>query len=94
MMKVATFRFNDLSTDYNALRVMSIGEDATRVIGRVDYDSETNRCIGFLLPPDDHGLATSSGFIFTYLICGYRKDVYQCCHSYDMHISTIYMAKL
>ena len=35
---------------YNAPRLISVGEDATRVISRVEYDSETVRCVGFVLP--------------------------------------------
>ena len=44
-MYKGTYRFDDLSkhiTDHKAPRMVSIGEDATRVIGRVDYDSETD----------------------------------------------------
>ena len=29
---------------------MTIGEDATRIICSVEYDSKTNRCVGFVLP--------------------------------------------
>ena len=68
IMDEGTFRFDDLSkhiTDYNAPRIVSIGEDATRVIGRVDYDSETNRCIGFVLPLDDQGLPLVDSFLAT-----------------------------
>ena len=67
-MDEGTFRFDDLSkhiTDHNAPKIVSIGEDATRVIGRVDYDSETNRCVGFVLPLDDHGLPLVDSFLVT-----------------------------
>ena len=49
------FRFNELLAhirDHNAPKIVSTGEDATRVIGRVDYDSKTNLCVGFVLPLD------------------------------------------
>lgn len=44
---------------------MSISEDATRVIGRVDYDTETDRCVGFVLPVDQHGLPLIDSFTAT-----------------------------
>ena len=44
---------------------MSIGEDATRVIGRIDYDSETNRCVGFVLPLDGNGLPVVDAYLAT-----------------------------
>ena len=31
---------------------VSIGEDGTRLISRIDYDGETDRCVGFALPSD------------------------------------------
>ena len=31
-------------------KVVSISEDATRIIARIDYDSESNRLVGFVLP--------------------------------------------
>ena len=33
---------------YNAVKF--VGEDATRVVSRVDYDVETDRLVGFVLP--------------------------------------------
>ena len=47
------FRFDELETylnKHNAPKVISLGEDATRVVSRVEYDSETDRCVGFVLP--------------------------------------------
>lgn len=35
---------------------VSLSEDATRVINRVQYDSSTNQLIGFVLPTDQNGL--------------------------------------
>jgi len=32
---------------------VTISEDATRVISRVEYDQETIRMVGFVLPFDD-----------------------------------------
>ena len=43
-------------------RIVTIAEDATRVIARVDYDNETDRCIGFVLPIDKHGLPKTDSF--------------------------------
>jgi len=42
-----------------------MAEDATRVIARVDYDNETDRCIGFVLPIDKHGLPKTDSFLAT-----------------------------
>jgi len=41
----------------------SVGEDTTRVIGRVDYDSETDRCVDFVVPVN--GLPISDSFLAT-----------------------------
>ena len=60
------FRF-DCLLDYlvrnNVSKLISIGEDATRVISRVEYDSETNRCVGFVLPLDKNGLPMNDEFL-------------------------------
>jgi len=68
VMHEGTFRFSDLAkhiANHNAPKIVSIGEDATRVIGRVDYDSETDRCVGFVLPVDDRGLPLVDSFLAT-----------------------------
>ena len=60
------FRFDDLSKHidiYNAPRLISVGEDATRVISRVEYDSETDRCVGFVLPLNKYGLPEVDSFL-------------------------------
>ena len=47
---------------YNTVNVVSIGEDATRIICRVEYDIRTDRCVGFVLkglPEVDSFLAIS-----------------------------------
>lgn len=55
-----SFRFDDLLEyieKYNAPKIVSVGEDATQLISRVDYDTATDRCVGFVLPNDnDTGL--------------------------------------
>ena len=59
------FRFNDLAKhikNHNVPKVVSIEEDATR---RVDYDSETDRCVGFVFPVDDRGLPLDDSFLAT-----------------------------
>ena len=60
------FRFEDLTahlTRYNVPHIVTIGEDATRVISRVEYDSETDRCVGFVLPVNQFGLADGDSFL-------------------------------
>lgn len=41
---------------------VSISEDATRVVNRVQYDSKTNQLIGFVLPLDNNGLPISFSY--------------------------------
>ena len=48
---------------YGAPAIVSIGEDATRVIGRVEYDNETDRCVGFVLPLDGNSLPMVDSFL-------------------------------
>ena len=60
------FRFDDLVvhlSQYNAPQVVAIGEDVTRVIARVEYDNETNRCVGFVLPLNELGLPEMDSFL-------------------------------
>ena len=42
--------------------MVSIGEDATRVISRIDYDNETNCLVGFVLPCDEKAIPLSTSF--------------------------------
>ena len=52
-----TFRFDELREhldQYGAPRIVSVGEDATRVVGKIEYDSETDRCVGFVLPLNEN----------------------------------------
>ena len=44
---------------------MSISEDATRIITRIDYDSESDRLVGFVLPCNDQGLPLVDSFLAT-----------------------------
>ena len=46
-------------------KVVSISEDATRIIARIDYDSESNRLVGFVLPCSDQGLPLVDSFLAT-----------------------------
>ena len=43
--------------------MVTIGEDAARVISRVEYDSTTNRCVGFVLPLNKNGLHEIDAFL-------------------------------
>lgn len=40
-----------------------MSEDATQVISRVEYDSETNRLVGFVLPCNKDGLPFANSFL-------------------------------
>ena len=65
-MHEGVFRFDELRRhldQYNAPLCISIAEDATRVIGRVDYDRETDRCVGFVLPSNENGLPIVDSFM-------------------------------
>ena len=61
-----SFRFDDLLKyieKHNAPHYILIGEDATRLISRIDYDGETDRCVGFVLPDDSKtGLPTVDAY--------------------------------
>ena len=53
------FRFDELVkhlSSHNAPYIISVSEDATRIVKRVEYDSATDRCVGFVLPSDENGL--------------------------------------
>lgn len=48
-------RFDELSLfleERGLEKVVSISEDATRIVGRIQYDSSTNQIVGFTLPLD------------------------------------------
>ena len=60
------FRFEDLLdhlNSFNAAKIVTIGEDATRIIGRVEYDSDTNKLVGFVLPCNSSGLPLCDTYI-------------------------------
>lgn len=60
------FQFDELVAhiaQYNAPTIISVGEDATRVISRVEYDCETDRCVGFVLPLNKSGLPEVDSFL-------------------------------
>jgi len=40
----------------NLTSIVWLSEDATRITGRIQYDSSTNQLIGFVLPFDDQGM--------------------------------------
>ena len=47
---------------YNAERIVTISEDATRVVTRVEYDDTSDKIVGFVLPLDDNGLPMKDYF--------------------------------
>ena len=52
------FRFDQLSLHlekHHLPRIVTISEDGTRIIKRVEYDPRTNRCVGFVLPSQTNG---------------------------------------
>ena len=52
------FRYKELVEHLNKHDLpylVSIAEDATRIINRIEYDPQTNRCVGFVLPLGDDG---------------------------------------
>lgn len=60
------FRFQELLAHLNAYKapkVVAIGEEATRVISRVEYDNETDKLLGFILPCNTQGLSLGDYFI-------------------------------
>jgi len=52
-------------TKHKAPFLVSISEDATRIVSRVEYDRESNRMVGFILPCDDAGLPLADSFLAT-----------------------------
>lgn len=55
-MNEGEFRFDQLVNHINSARVIVMGEDATCLVARVDYDPETNRLVAFVLPEGKDGL--------------------------------------
>ena len=61
-----TFRYDELLAhihSYKAAEFVTVGEDATRLVSRVDYDNETNKLVGFVLPCDEKGLPLTDAFL-------------------------------
>ena len=66
VMHEGEFRFDQLLNhinSYKCARVIVIGEDATRLVARIDYDPETNRLVGFVLPVGKDGLPIIDGHL-------------------------------
>ncbi len=66
MIHEGMFRFNKLLEHVKVHKLstyVSIAEDATRIISRVDYDPKTNRCVGFVLPVGQDGLPLIYSFL-------------------------------
>ena len=86
------FRFDDLLKHinlYKAPKVISVGEDATRLISKVQYDSDTNRMVGFVLPCDNNGLPLTDTFLATTF-----QQMEQCFLSNDVaKYAFVYMAQ-
>ena len=65
-LQEGTFRFDELLEhlqSFKASKVVTLGEDSTRVVSRVQYDSETNKLVGFVLPCNDNGLPICDSFL-------------------------------
>ena len=66
MMHEGSFQFDRLLEHielHNSSTCVSIGEDATRIISRVEYDPKSNRCVGFVLPVSKDGLPEVDSFL-------------------------------
>ena len=62
------FRFDELLNHLNAFKcqkVVALGEDATCVIKKIQYDPNTNKLVGFVLPCDESGLPLCDSFMAT-----------------------------
>ena len=60
-----SFQFDQLVDHlnaYSAAKVICISEDATRVVSRVEYDSNTDRLVGFVLPVDENCIPVQNAF--------------------------------
>ena len=65
------FRFDKLSAHldaYKSPRIISISEDATCIICRIEYDANGDKLVGFVLPVDDNFLPITDSFYATYII--------------------------
>lgn len=60
------FRFDELVDylkSYKAPMIVSIGEDASMLISRIEYDKDTDRLVGFVLPSNESGTINSNRFM-------------------------------
>ena len=60
------FYFDELVHHLHAYKpplLVSTGEDAARLVRRIDYDPDTNRLVGFVLPCDERGLLICDSFL-------------------------------
>ena len=67
-LKEGEFLFDKLAAHldaYQAPRVISISEDATRVVSRVEYDGSSDRIVGFVLPLSNDSLPQQNRFTAT-----------------------------
>ena len=55
----------NLLNSFGADKVVAIAEDAMRVIARANYDYESNRVVGFVLPCDSNGLPKVDTYLAT-----------------------------
>ena len=80
----SVFHFDELLdhiSQSQASRSIAISEDATRIICRIDYDVETDRCVGFVLPIGACGLPLVDSFLavsFTAIENSYLGKVCLC----------------
>uniref|UniRef100_A0A1X7USD2 PHD-type domain-containing protein n=1 Tax=Amphimedon queenslandica TaxID=400682 RepID=A0A1X7USD2_AMPQE len=59
------FRFDQLLQHlhkYNAPLLVTVAEDATRIVKTVEYDPSSNICVGFMLPNNDKGIPIIDSF--------------------------------
>ena len=66
IIKDGEFRFQELLQHLNkhkCAKIVAVGEDATQLILRVDYDSTSDQLAGFFLPVDSSGLPKLDSFI-------------------------------
>ena len=61
---------------------VTIGEDATRVVTRAEYDSETDCCVGLVLPLTKNGLPIVDSLKLYHLMplkeCFWKKKLQIC----------------
>ena len=66
IIKDGEFRFQERLQHLNkhkCAKIVSVGEDATWLISRVDYDSSNDQLVGFVLPVDSSGLPKFDSFV-------------------------------